>query len=161
MAVDQSNPVSDNEEYIGMARAGIEGHASMEVHGLPPAPDLVGGVARGMTAATIEADAHLKTTAWARSQEARLQNGLATQSAPDFSGHVYAGYTASQLHQMVTTNIDPGAVGAAGAAWNSLGNTYARIAQDLGSRRARVSDLDRKTPTKFYESCWTSPEDCC
>jgi hypothetical protein len=133
MGVAQSNPVSDNEEYIGTARAGIEGRASTEIHGLAPAPDLLGGVARGMTATSIEADAHLQSTAWARSQEARLQNGLATQSAPDFSGHNYVRYTASQLYDMVTTNIDPGAVGAAGADWNNLGNTYARIAQDLGS----------------------------
>jgi len=131
--VDQSNPVSDNEEYVGLARAGIQNHASTQIQGLGSAPGLLNSTARGMATAGIEADARLGTAAWARSQEARLQNGLATQSAPDFGGQNYPRRTTTQLHQMVTTNIDPGAIGAAGAAWNTLGNTYARIAQDLGS----------------------------
>ncbi len=133
MGVDQSNPVSDNEEYVGMARAGIQNRASVQIHGLDPAPGLLNSAARGMDTAGIEVDAQLRTAAWSRSQEARLQNGLATQSAPDFGGQNYPQYSVTRLYQMVTMNIDPGAVGAAGADWNTLGNTYARIAQDLGS----------------------------
>jgi hypothetical protein len=133
MGVDQSNSVSDNEEYVGLARAGIQNRASTQMQGLGSAPGLLNSTARGMATAGIEADAQLRTVAWARSQEARLQGGLATQSAPDFGGQNYPGYLTRDLHRMVTTNIDPGAVGAAGAAWNTLGNTYARIAQDLGS----------------------------
>ncbi|HEY3609242.1 MAG TPA: PPE domain-containing protein, partial [Pseudonocardiaceae bacterium] len=131
--MEQSNPVSDHEEYVGLARAGIQNSASTQIQGADSAPGLLNSVVRSTTTAGIEADAALRTAAWARSQESRLQQGLATQSAPDFGGHNYSGYTSAQLHQMVTTNIDPGAVGAAGAAWNTLGNTYARIAQDLGS----------------------------
>jgi hypothetical protein len=131
--VDQPDPVSGDEEYVGMARARNDGRASMLDHEPDPVPGLLGEVDHAMNTSFNDAEAKVRTAAWARSQAARLEHGLATQSAPDFGGQHYAGYTARELHEMVTTNIDPGGLGEAGAAYNGVGNTYARLAQDLGS----------------------------
>jgi hypothetical protein len=131
MGADQPNPVSTDEEFVGMARAGYERRASMLDQ--EPTSGVLGAVDHAMNISANGALARLRTTAWARSQAVRLEHGLATQSAPDFGGQNYPGYATAVLHKMVTTNINPGAIGAAGAAYNSVGNTYARIAQDLGS----------------------------
>jgi len=131
--VDQPDPVSSDEEYVGMARARNDGRASMLDHEPDPVPGLLGEVEHAANTSVNDVEAKVRTAAWARSQAARLEHGLATQSAPDFGGQHYAGYSARELQEMVTTNIDPGGLGEAGAAYNGVGNTYARLAQDLGS----------------------------
>ncbi|HEY4021846.1 MAG TPA: hypothetical protein VGM75_24390 [Pseudonocardiaceae bacterium] len=61
-----------------------------------------------------------------------LAADLETQAAPGFAGHNYSAYTATQLKQMVTTNMDPTTAGSAASTWTDLGNKYVTVAQDLG-----------------------------
>ncbi len=82
--------------------------------------------------ARIEDSARQKTAAFAQSQYQQLSADIETQSAPSFSGHNYSSYSATQLKQMVTTNMDPTTAGDGASGWTSIGNNYVTVAQGLG-----------------------------
>src|SRR6266568_1108577 len=117
------------DEYIGAVWAENENHAATQIQGLEPAMGVLGAVDGAM----IQAGAQVATTEWGQAQAVQLEHGLETQSAPPFGGRNYAAYSTADLYDMVTTNMDPGAVGAAGATWHNLGEMYAAFAQSLGS----------------------------
>ncbi|HEX3783073.1 MAG TPA: hypothetical protein VHX38_25685 [Pseudonocardiaceae bacterium] len=82
-------------------------------------------------AVELEVAAAQKTAAYTQHQFQQLSGDVQTQSAPSFSGHNYASYTATQLKQMVTTNMDPVTAGDASTAWTSIGNSYVQVSQSL------------------------------
>ena len=121
------------EPYVGDVAATNDDHAATQVQGLGSAHTVYGDVGNAVRAALIQAGAEVRTAQWGQAQAARLERGLETQSAPPFGGSNYANYTTTRLCEMVTTNLDPGAVGELGAAWHSLGDTYTAVAQSLGA----------------------------
>lgn len=83
--------------------------------------------------AGIDASIKKSIDSYAQQQYQQLLSAdLETQAAPNFSGHNYAAYTATQLKQMVATNMDPSAAGETASAWNDIGNDYVTVAQGLG-----------------------------
>jgi hypothetical protein len=82
--------------------------------------------------AGIESSIKQSINAYAQQQyQQLLSSDLDTQAAPNFSGHNYSSYTATQLKQMVGTNMDPTSAGDSASAWNEIGNDYVGVAQDL------------------------------
>lgn len=83
--------------------------------------------------AGIDASIKKNIDSYAQQQYQQLLSAdLETQAAPNFSGHNYTAYTATQLKQMVATNMDPSAAGESASAWNDIGNDYVTVAQGLG-----------------------------
>ncbi|HJP78546.1 MAG TPA: hypothetical protein VJ914_29995 [Pseudonocardiaceae bacterium] len=87
--------------------------------------------------AGIESTMRKEVAAYAQNQyQQLLAADLETQAAPSFAGHNYSSYTATQIKQMVTTNMDPTTAGEASSGWNGIGNSYVTVAQGLGQAAA-------------------------
>ena len=83
--------------------------------------------------ARVESSIKQSIDSYARQQyQQLLSSDLETQAAPNFAGHNYSAYTATQLKQMVSSNMDPTSAGDSASAWNGIGNDYVTVAQDLG-----------------------------
>jgi hypothetical protein len=81
--------------------------------------------------AGIEASLKKSADTFAQNQYQQLSSDIETQAAPNFSGHNYNSYSATQLKQMVTTNMDPTTAGDGASAWTNIGNNYVTVAQGL------------------------------